>query len=137
VPDPSSLPGEAIEPSVEALIHRCFAALDGDDLGALAAVFAEDCVDHNPLPGQPPGLPGIQLKHAFYRAAAPDARTTVLAILREEDGYRVDWTTSATGLGGGEGRVVYRYTGLCRIAGGRLRELRVLTASPLVPEPTG
>jgi ketosteroid isomerase-like protein len=119
-------PPGANDPAVEALIQRCFAAINGDDLDAFASVFAEDCVDHNPLPGQPPGLPGIQLKHAFFRAAAPDARTMVEAISREEDGYRVRWTTSATGLG------TYRYTGLCRVEGGRIRELRVLSSLPLV-----
>jgi len=124
-------PPGAIEPAVEALIQRCFAAINGDDFGAVASVFAEHCVDHNPLPGQPPGLLGIQLKHAFYRAVAPDARTTVEAISREEDGYRVCWTTSAAGLG----RV--QYTGVCRIEGGRICELRVLSSSPLLAETSG
>lgn len=122
---------DTIEPAVEALIRRCLAVINGDDTGALAAVFAEDCIDHNPLPGQPPGLPGILLKHAFYRAAAPDAETIVDSIAREDEGYRVRWTTTATGLGGEAGRAAYRYEGICVIAGGRVRELRVLTASPL------
>src|SRR4051812_20391712 len=109
-PDPEEGPPD------HALIRRAFATIHGDDPFALDGVFAEDCIDHNPLPLQPSGIDGIRYKPAFYRAAAPSAETRVLAIAPEAEGYRVTWTTALTGSGGVTGPAAYQYTGLCRVA---------------------
>jgi predicted ester cyclase len=40
---------------------RLIAAVEANDLDALAGVVSRDIVDHNAFPGQPPGLAGLAL----------------------------------------------------------------------------
>jgi hypothetical protein len=122
-----------------------FEALNRGDLDALEELVAEDCVDHDPIPGQPPGLSGVRLKIALYRAAMPDATSSLDAFTAEPGGVLVTWTTRWTArgapppppLGGGQEAArprAHRFTARFGIEGGKVLESAVLNHSPVPVE---
>lgn len=65
----------------------------------LDEVFADDVVDHNPAPGQPPGREGIKLVNLGFRTAMPDMQMTVDDVLAEGDKVMWRWTAQGTHQG--------------------------------------
>ena len=55
------------------------------DLAALNAVAAVDVVDHNPMPGLPPGLEGQKAIILMLRSAFPDGTNTLEDVIVEGD----------------------------------------------------
>jgi hypothetical protein len=47
-------------------------AMNACDLGALGGLFTDDFVDHDPLPGQPPGVAGLRVGLATLSAQGRD-----------------------------------------------------------------
>lgn len=76
-------------PDVEALARGLYAELDAalrsGNLGLLDEVIAPDAIDHDPMPGQPPGLPGIKAAFATLHAAFSDVRWILDEVLVSGD----------------------------------------------------
>jgi ketosteroid isomerase-like protein len=115
-----------MDPALGAIVRRLLDVFNGEGLETLEAIVAEDFIDHAPIPGQPPGLAGMRHKAACYRAALPEARTVVEEISPTGDAgvVQVTWVTTETD--GSPCPPRCRYTALLTIAGGRLRESRML-----------
>jgi steroid delta-isomerase-like uncharacterized protein len=88
--------------TVRALMRRFTdEVLNGRDLdGAFVELVAEDFVEQNPLPGQPPGRAGFAAVLQGMFAAFPDLRWTVLDSVVEGD--RIVSVSSWTGTHRGE-----------------------------------
>jgi steroid delta-isomerase-like uncharacterized protein len=82
------------------LVHRYYDAFSTGGLDLLDEIVADDFVDHDPMPDQPPGL--IGLKHAVgsFRSAFPDGEMVVNNLVAEGD--RVVARVSMTGTHRGE-----------------------------------
>ena len=59
-------------------------------------VYASDVVDHNPQPGQGPGLEGVLQIVALYQAVFPDLRLTTDDVIISGDRIAVRWTAVGT-----------------------------------------
>jgi steroid delta-isomerase-like uncharacterized protein len=84
-PDPASDPADTY--------RRVIDAVGAGDAAALDELMATDLVDHNPVPGQAPGVEGFRQWMAAARAAFPDLRGTVDAVVADGDlaAGRVTW----------------------------------------------
>ena len=96
--------------------------------GLVNEIFSADVVDHNPLPGQPPGRAGIEQVIGVYHAAFPDLHVTNDDIIVAGDRAVLRWSALGTHEGDQLGvpathRQV-RMTGIdiLRIADGRIVE---------------
>jgi steroid delta-isomerase-like uncharacterized protein len=67
----------------KALVRRFYDAFNKGDLDALDAFVALDVVDHNPLPGQGPGLKGLKEAMGQFHAGFPDIRVRNEDLLAE------------------------------------------------------
>jgi steroid delta-isomerase-like uncharacterized protein len=79
--------------------RRIIEAVNAGDFDALDALFAEDMVDHNPIPNQLPGLAGFKQWMASARSSFPDMRGRVEQVLAEGDlvAARVTWRGTQAG----------------------------------------
>jgi predicted ester cyclase len=118
------------------LVDRLFAeVLNGGDLDVLPQIYSEQVVDHNPLPGAPPGIDGVRHSISATRDAVPDCHYTVLRVSSEGDTVTVRATFSGTQTGRlllrqGNGRWVESTLNIAfRIADGRIVERRVVSVS--------
>lgn len=75
------------------IYRRIIEAISRDDLDALERLFAPDVVDHNPIPGQVPGLEGFKQWMASARASFPDLQGSVEDVIAEGDwvAARMTW----------------------------------------------
>ena len=64
-----------------------------------ADVIAEDLVDHNPLPGQPPGRAGEVWAAQMIRRAFPDAEFEADVVISDGEYVIGRWTMTATNTG--------------------------------------
>ncbi len=60
-------------------------AVSTGDMSLLDEALAADLVDHNPVPGQAPGLEGVKQVFSQFRAAFPDFRIMVDDQIAEGD----------------------------------------------------
>lgn len=74
-------------------------ALATGNLALLDEVIAPNAVDHNPAPGQGPGLEGIKRSFGEFRAAFSELRLTVEDILAEGETAACRITTRGTHRG--------------------------------------
>jgi len=108
--------------------RQIITAITAGDHDALNDLMAADLVDHNPIPGQAPGLAGFKQWMAAARAGFPDLRGTVEQALPEGDlvAGRVVWRGRQRGAFAGAaptGRpVVFEAYHIVRFAGGRAAE---------------
>lgn len=100
------------------LVEALFDAIRSGEVAALDEVLSPDCVDHDPMPYQPPGRVGVALKMSVWRALAPGFRTTVEAV-REDVGETV--ATWLTTVPGGQAR----WEGRFGVRAGRISSLGV------------
>ena len=79
--------------------RRIIEAVNAGDFHALDALFADDMVDHNPIPDQAAGLAGLKQWMASARGSFPDMRGTVEQVLAEDDlvAGRVTWRGTQAG----------------------------------------
>lgn len=98
------------------------------DLGALSDFVDRDFVDHNPVPGQSPGLEGLKQALVSFRAGFPDMSVSLEDAVAEGD--RVATRARARGTHRGDfigipatgRRVDFGDITMWRIANGRLAE---------------
>jgi predicted ester cyclase len=64
-----------------------------------ADLISGDLIDHNPLPGQPPGLDGHKWAVAMIRKAFPDLRFTADVIVSDDQFVTGRWTMTGTNTG--------------------------------------
>jgi len=84
----------------KALVRRLFEEVfPSGDLAVVHDLVAPDIIDHDPMPGQPPGAEGIEYVISVMRTAQPDLRFTVDDLLAEADRVAVRWTMRGTNTG--------------------------------------
>lgn len=65
-------------------VYRAVVATVGvGDLAALDVLLARDLIDHNPMPGQVPGIDGFKQWASAVRSSFPDFRGSVETVLAE------------------------------------------------------
>ena len=113
----------------KALIRRIFEdIIPAGDAGALRELMAPDFLDHNPLPGQPPGNEGGEYVVDTMHGAHPDLRFTIDDLVAEADRVTIRWTLHGTNTGPMLGRpptgerVERSAIVIFRLADGRLAE---------------
>jgi steroid delta-isomerase-like uncharacterized protein len=112
----------------KSVVRRYYDAFSTGGTDLLDDVVADDFVDHDPMPGQPPGLVGIKLAVDSFRAAFPDGEMVVDSLIAEGDRVVARVTMSGTHRGEyagmpGTGKAV-RAEGMeiFRLADGKLAE---------------
>jgi steroid delta-isomerase-like uncharacterized protein len=113
----------------KALVRRVFEEIiPAGDVAAMREVTAPDFLDHDPLPGQPPGGAGGEYVVATMHTAHPDLRFDIDDLVAEGDRVAIRWTLHGTNRGPLLGRpptgrpVRLAAVVVFRIAGGRLAE---------------
>ncbi|HZN88487.1 MAG TPA: ester cyclase [Thermoleophilaceae bacterium] len=113
----------------KALIRRVFEeVIPAGDASAMRELAAPDFLDHDPLPGQPPGAAGAEYVVATMHGAHPDLRFTIEDLVAEGDRVVIRWTLRGTNTGPLFGRpptgqeVELAAVVIFRIADGRLAE---------------
>jgi ketosteroid isomerase-like protein len=113
----------------KALIRRVFEEIiPAGDTAAMREVMDPDFLDHDPLPGQPPGGAGGEYVVSTMHTAQPDLRFTIDDLLAEGDRVVIRWTLHGTNTGPMLGRpptgqpVAFAAIVIFRIADGRLAE---------------
>ena len=69
------------------------------DPKAMRDLVAEDFLDHDPLPGQPPGVAGGEYVVETMHGAHPDLSFTIHELVAEEDRVVIRWTLHGTNTG--------------------------------------
>jgi ketosteroid isomerase-like protein len=113
----------------KALVRRVFEEIiPAGDTAAMRAVMDPGFLDHDPLPGQPPGGAGGEYVVTTMHGAHPDLRFTIDDLVAEGDRVTIRWTLRGTNTGPLLGRpptgepVEYAAIVIFRVAGGRLAE---------------
>lgn len=82
------------------LIRRLFEeVLPAGEPSAVRDLVAPEIIDHDPMPGQPPGAEGIEHVVRTLHTAHPDLRFTVDDLVAEADRVAIRWTLRATSTG--------------------------------------
>ena len=110
------------------IVIRSFKGFDKGDLRELQELTASNFVDHNPLPGQAPGVVGVKQASSMYRTAFPDAKVIIEDVIAEKDKVVIRWT--GRGLHTGEflgvppsgKQVQMRGISIFRVANGKIVE---------------
>ncbi len=69
------------------------------NLAVIDQFVASDVIDHNPLPGQGPGVEGARQLFARFRTAFPDAQISIEDIVAEGDKVAIRTSVCATHRG--------------------------------------
>ena len=108
--------------------RRTIEAIGHGDADALDELLSPDVVDHNPLPGQPPGLTGFKHWMHTVRTSLPDLEGTIEDVVAEGDRVagRVTWRGTQHGPFAGVGPtgnpIQFTAIHIVRLAGGRIAE---------------
>ena len=112
-----------------ALIQRFYdEGWNGNDLDVYDELVTEDFVDHQAIPGLPPGRDGFKQLNVMFRSAFPDVRVDVDQIVAEDDKVACRWTSTGThegdlfGIPATGNQVKVTATVWYRVADGRLAE---------------
>jgi steroid delta-isomerase-like uncharacterized protein len=103
--------------------------LSKKNLNAIDELCAPGIVDHNPLPGQAPGLQGLRQTVGEYIRAFPDMRVTVHEIIADGDVVAVRITGEGTHSGSILGapptgkKVAFRAIDMIRVQNGKATEV--------------
>jgi steroid delta-isomerase-like uncharacterized protein len=101
---------------------------NANDIAVYDELVTEDFVDHQAIPGLPPGREGFKALNAMFRTAFPDVWLEVEGIISEGDKVSCRWTSTGTHRGDlfgipATGRSVkVTATVLYRVVDGRLAE---------------
>src|SRR4028118_1208905 len=69
----------------KALTCRAFEAINQKNLDALDEMVASDIIDHDPVPGQGPGLEGVKQYFSSMHTAFPDVQMNIDDMIAEGD----------------------------------------------------
>ncbi len=69
----------------KAIVRRAYDAINRNDLDALEEMVDSDITDHDPAPGQGPGLEGVKQYFSSLHAAFPDVHMDVEDMIAEGD----------------------------------------------------
>lgn len=118
-----------LETANKAVIRRVFEEIiPSGDVAAMRSVMDDDFLDHDPLPGQPPGGAGGEYVVRTMHGAHPDLRFEIDDLVAEGDRVTIRWTLRGTNTGPLLGRpptgapVEYAAIVIFRLADGRLAE---------------
>ena len=67
------------------LVTRFVDTVNAQDYDALDALVYPDCLDHDPIPGQPPGIGGLKMSYQVFAATFPDIRFALEDLVAEDD----------------------------------------------------
>jgi predicted ester cyclase len=85
---------------LESIYRRWLAEVWGQGRTDVAAeLIADDVIDHNPYPGQPPGLAGHNWAVAMVRKAFPDLSFTADVVMSDGQFVAGRWTMTGTNTG--------------------------------------
>jgi steroid delta-isomerase-like uncharacterized protein len=83
-----------------ALINRFYdEGWNANNLDVYDELVIEDFVDHQAIPGLPPGREGFKMLNSMFRAAMPDVWVTVDDIITDGDKVAARWTSTGTHQG--------------------------------------
>ena len=118
----------------KAVVRRVFdEVVNQGRLDVIDEIYAPEVVDHDPLPGAPPGLEGIRYSIGGLRAAMPDLEVIVEDISAHLDKVVVHNTWRGTqrgrllGLGGSGRRICSTGIVIWRLVDGRIVERWAMT----------
>ena len=83
----------------EAAVRRMFVAMTSGDLNGLDEICHPDFVDHNPEPGQGPGLEGVKEGFAMFGVAIPDLDIAINDLFSAGDKVVTRVTMTGTNTG--------------------------------------
>ncbi len=84
----------------KAVVRRLFEeAFAAGDTAAVRDLVASDFIDHDPMPGQPAGVEGIEYVASTLHTAQPGLRFTVDDLVAEGDRVAIRWTLRGTSTG--------------------------------------
>jgi steroid delta-isomerase-like uncharacterized protein len=113
----------------KAIVRRFYEeVLNQGNLAMSDELVAADFVDHQPFPGQGPGLAGLKESLGAFRAAFPDLQYTIEDLIAEGDKVVVRATMRGTnegslfGLPASGKQVTVGDIDIVRIAGGKMVE---------------
>ena len=98
------------------------------NLAAADQILSVDLIEHNPLPGQPPGREGHKQVVALFRSAFPDLHVVTEDLVEEGDRVALRWKAEGThrgdlmGLAPTGKRVTLTGIEILRINGGKIVE---------------
>jgi predicted ester cyclase len=67
------------------VVERFVDAVNAQDYGYLDGIVASDFVDHDPIPGQAPGIAGLKGAYQVFAGTFPDIRFTLEDVVAEDD----------------------------------------------------
>ena len=67
------------------LVRKFWEVAEKGDYDAFGDYITEDSIDHNPMPGQPPGLEGVKYIFKSLKAAMPDFSEEIVDMVAEGD----------------------------------------------------
>jgi len=67
------------------VIRKVYQAFNSGNFDALDQLVAADLVDHNPVPGQSPGIQGLKEQFALFKAGFPDMQVSIEQIFGAGD----------------------------------------------------
>ena len=112
-----------------ALINRFYdEGWNANNLDVYDELVTDDFVDHQAMPGLPPGREGFKALNVMFRSAFPDVWVTVDRVLADGDKVACRWTSTGTHQGDLFGipptgrKVKVTATVVYRIEDGRLAE---------------
>jgi steroid delta-isomerase-like uncharacterized protein len=83
-----------------ALINRFYdEGWNANNLDVYDELVTEDFVDHQAIPGLPPGREGFKMLNSMFRSAMPDVWVTVDDIITDGDRVAARWTSTGTHQG--------------------------------------
>jgi len=85
---------------LESIYRRWLSEVWGQGRTDVAAeLIADDVIDHNPYPGQPPGIEGHNWAVAMVRKAFPDLRFAADVVVSDGQFVAGRWTMTGTNTG--------------------------------------
>jgi predicted ester cyclase len=86
----------------KAILQRVYDIINSGDLSRAEEVIPPDSIEHEEVPGLPPGTPGLEVFRHFvttFRAAFPDLRITAEDVIAEGDKVVARFTMRGTHRG--------------------------------------
>jgi len=81
------------------IVTRFYDLVNAKDFAAFDQLVHADYVDHDPAPGQPPGIAGLQMMYGAFAAAFPDIRHSLEDLVAEDDLVVARGTVDGTNSG--------------------------------------